>query len=64
MRAAIEDLSYYELFDVYYAQKLAHHKVFERKLIFLENTTASYKTIQSINRYGIATFIVPKKLVP
>ena len=56
---AIENNSYYELFDTFYAKKLLEHRIFERKMIFLENTAASPKSIDAMNRYGIASFLLP-----
>jgi len=62
MENAIEDGSYYEIFDTFFSKELAHHKVFERKLIFIDNDSASQRTIEAINRYGIASFIIPETL--
>lgn len=57
---AIEDGSYYDVFDEYFAGSLQSHRIFERKLIFLSNNELSENALQAINHYGIASFIIPK----
>lgn len=55
---SIEDYDFYEIFDKHYANILIQHGIYERKLVFLENTQISPRALWSINRFGIASFVM------
>jgi ABC-type amino acid transport substrate-binding protein len=54
---AVENNSYYEIFDKHFAKKMKDHRVFERHMIFIKNKAISPEALASINRYAIASFI-------
>jgi hypothetical protein len=54
---AIENNSFYEIFDEFYENELSKHRIYERKLVFLDNNKVSHKALSAINRFGIASFV-------
>lgn len=56
---AIENDSYYSIFNEHYANILLKHGIYERKLIFMSNYDMSYQALSAINRFGIASFHHP-----
>ncbi|MGQ8366874.1 hypothetical protein [Glaciecola sp. 1036] len=56
---AIEDYSFFTIFEEFYGDTLEKHRAFERKLVFMQNNTISRQALSAINHFGIASFIVP-----
>jgi ABC-type amino acid transport substrate-binding protein len=56
---AIANGQFFELFEEYYADKLAQQQFYERKFLFLQNTNLSNEALHAINRYGVASFSIP-----
>ena len=54
---AIEDNTFYEIFDEYYENELRNHNIYSRKLVFLENDNMTPAALSAINRFGIASFV-------
>lgn len=54
---AIENNSYYDIFDKHYGNILLENGIYERKLIFLSNNTMSPRALSAINRFGVASFV-------
>ena len=57
MDLAIQNESYFQIFDTFFGNVLEQHQIYERRLIFLQRDNISEKTLDSINKYGIASFI-------
>ncbi|WP_395338320.1 hypothetical protein PN836_011265 [Ningiella sp. W23] len=55
---AIEDGSYFSLFEEHHQDTMMRHSVYERKLLILQNTDLSTQAVSSINQYGLASFII------
>lgn len=56
LKQAIEDRSYFELFDHYYSDVLQKYEFYFRKILVLNNNNISPKARRAINLYGIASF--------
>lgn len=56
---AIENNSYFDIFNEHYAEILLKYGIYERKLIFMSNQDMSYQALSAINRFGIASFHHP-----
>jgi hypothetical protein len=56
LKLAIQDRSYFELFDHYYSNSLQKYEFYFRKILVLENKRISPQAREAINRYGIASF--------
>lgn len=54
---AIENNSFYEIFDEYYKNELLEHNIYKRKLVFLKNSNITPEALSAINRFGIASFV-------
>lgn len=54
---ALENNSYYDIFDKHYGDILLENGIYERKLIFLSNNTLSPRALSAINRFGMASFV-------
>lgn len=54
---AIENNSYYDIFDKHYGNILLENGIYERKLIFLSNNAMSPRALSAINRFGVASFV-------
>lgn len=59
MGRSIEDYSFFDLFNKYHQDKLLKYGIYERKLLVLNNNQLSNKALSAINRFGIASFVVP-----
>jgi hypothetical protein len=56
---AIEDESYFDIFDKHFSNVLLKHGVYERRLLIMNNEQISRQALSAINRFGIASFLVP-----
>jgi hypothetical protein len=56
LQRAIQDRSYFDLFDHHYGNALQKYEFYFRKILILENKRISPKAREAINRYGIASF--------
>lgn len=54
---AIENNTFYEIFDEYYENELRKHNIYSRKLVFLQNDNMTPAALSAINRFGIASFV-------
>jgi len=54
---AIEDNSYFDVFEKYYESTLLKHGIYERKLMIIKNQQLSPAAFSAINRFGIASFV-------
>ena len=57
MGSALENNSYYEIFDKYYDDVLQNNHIYERKLVLMSNNSMSARTLSAINRFGMASFL-------
>lgn len=57
LERAIENKSYYQIFDKYYSHILRQHKAFERTPIRLRNVNISEQAKEAINRFGVVSFL-------
>ncbi len=57
LKMAIEDRSFYELFDKHYLDIMKKYDFYNRKLIIFQRTNASPKILDTVNQYGIASFV-------
>lgn len=53
---AISSGAFHEHFEKFYAQTLKNHKLYDRKLILLQNKDLSSKALAVINELGLASF--------
>lgn len=58
LKKALEDNSFFKIFDEHYNDVFLNHEMYSRRLLFMENNDLSNKAIFAINQYGIASFIV------
>ena len=56
---AMEDGSFTELFQQQHAQLFTRLGFYDRKLLFLDNPKLTEQGREAINRYGVASFILP-----
>ena len=56
LNKAIEDQSYYQLFNKHYESVLQQHSFYFRKMFLMKNDEISAKALEAINKYGIASF--------
>lgn len=54
---SLEDRSFMNTFNEFYANEIKDHRIYERKLIFLKNSTISSRAMLAINQYGVASFL-------
>ncbi|BDX07017.1 hypothetical protein [Planctobacterium marinum] len=57
LELAIEDNSYFEMAEKYYAEILTNHGFYSRKLLIMQNPNVTDPALEAINRFGIASFI-------
>jgi hypothetical protein len=56
LNKAIEDQSYYQLFNKHYESVLQEHSFYLRKMFLMKNDEVSPRALEAINKYGIASF--------
>lgn len=56
LEKALEDRSYYRLFNQHFAKQLEKHKFYFRKILLMKNPYLSKPAINAINQFGIASF--------
>jgi hypothetical protein len=54
---AVEDGSYYSLFDEIYADIFEEYQFYDRKLFFFEHPNLTDEERQLLNTYGVASFL-------
>jgi hypothetical protein len=56
LNKAIEDQSYFHLFNQHYESVLQEHSFYFRKMFLMKNDEVSPSALDAINKYGIASF--------
>lgn len=57
---AIENNSFYSLFDEYFNNKFIQYNIYQRRLLFLDNDDMTESASAAINTHGIASFLANK----
>ena len=63
LRKAIEDGSYYRIFNQYYEHNITQYDLFNRNIIKLENPNLSPEARDSLSKYGVGNDIFTKKII-
>ena len=56
MGRALENKSFYQIFDTFFNSQLKEQGIYKRRLLILQNEQISAKALSAINRFGIASF--------
>jgi ABC-type amino acid transport substrate-binding protein len=55
---AIENGSFFDIFNQYHEEAMQIHDVYSRKLLIMENNDMSERALKAINQYGLASFVL------